>query len=71
LKIADRQLPCGCIRGEFLCSEAEELWAKTEGAYRRAISGRCTWEEYRKAVEEYNRHFATLSVGEKEGETEP
>ncbi len=51
------ELPCGCIRGVRLCSEAEELWEETGRAYKRAKSGRGTWEEYHKAVGKYEKHF--------------
>lgn len=35
-EFAATALPCGCIRGEFLCKRAQTLWAKYMEAQRTA-----------------------------------
>ncbi|NIV31247.1 MAG: hypothetical protein GWN58_17655 [Anaerolineae bacterium] len=54
------QLPCGCIRGQFLCSEAERLWRRSSDAYETAkldFEDEEAYNEYMDRLEEYNRHF--------------
>jgi len=50
-------LPCGCVVGTFLCPEAERLWAEVNAAYRTAMRGAGTWEQYEEARVAYARHF--------------
>ncbi len=47
-----RTLPCGCIRGTFLCKEAERLWRASNAAR----EAEC-WKEYREFLTLYNVHF--------------
>lgn len=46
------KLPCGCERGEFLCPEAERLWAEYGRTYRFGTTEEC--EAARKA---YDTHW--------------
>lgn len=60
------KLACGCVRGEFLCPEAEALWAGVNRAYRAAAVADYSdeaWEKYERAREGYCRHY--LSTDEK------
>ena len=54
------QLPCGCIRGEYLCREAVRLWSVATACCAE-ISGTFnpdeSWVKYEAALEEYNAHF--------------
>ncbi len=47
-----RPLPCGCIRGTFLCKEAERLWRASQSA----LESEC-WKEYREFIALYDAHF--------------
>lgn len=51
-----KELPCGCVRGSFLCPVAEHLWVQVNAAYAgaKATGG---WARYDKALEEYYAHF--------------
>jgi len=52
-------LPCGCIRGSYLCPEAVRLWDKRTVAYREAeaLHTPSAWEAYQQADEAYDDHF--------------
>jgi len=44
------QLSCGCIRGSYLCKEAERLW-------KLAMNEKYGTKEYRTCRREYDKHF--------------
>ena len=52
--------PCGCIRGERLCPEAEHLWRQVGALYEQARQGTATWVEYEQARAAYDAHFCTV-----------
>jgi hypothetical protein len=39
-------LPCGCIRGEFLCPEAVRLWGQVNHIYEKCELNLAAWKEY-------------------------
>ena len=54
------RLTCGCIRGQFLCPEAERLWQEVDAAYRvlsRDFDDEEAYDEYKDRLAEYNQHF--------------
>lgn len=51
-----KELPCGCIRGSFLCRTAVHLWMLVNDAYSYAkLTG--DWARYDKALEDYYAHY--------------
>jgi hypothetical protein len=50
-------LPCGCIRGEFLCPEAVRLWGQVNHIYEKCELNLAAWKEYDTARWEYSMHF--------------
>lgn len=56
-------LPCGCIRGEFLCPEAVALWAKVSRVWEDEKRGLATREQYQAAVDNYRAHFKEANDG--------
>ena len=54
------RLPCGCVRGEYLCQEAEHLWARAAHFFcmsREADFNDESWAEYLEVLTNYKRHF--------------
>jgi hypothetical protein len=50
-----KTLPCGCVRGHFLCPEAERLWAETERTFRLGMKlGK--WDMFDQAALRYKAH---------------
>jgi hypothetical protein len=46
-----KELPCGCVRGEFMCPEAVRLWKRVNEAYEaKDLDAYCT------AMKEYGLH---------------
>lgn len=58
-----RPLPCGCVRGSYLCPVAERLWRASEAAW---LLGKK--EESWRLRAEYEAHFdqPTVEAGEME-----
>jgi hypothetical protein len=48
----DTRLPCGCVRGAFLCPTAEQLWNASSHAWRTG-----NYPEYARLRQEYEAHF--------------
>ncbi len=46
------QLPCGCVRGSFLCVEAERLWQASNGAWHMGNEA-----DSKRLREQYEAHF--------------
>lgn len=53
------KLVCGCIRGEFLCPEAEARWRRATDAYNRAkrINTTEAWLKYKLRRQGYDNHY--------------
>lgn len=53
---------CGCIRGEYLCPEAERLWRQAGEAYQAVVRGGqwavTAWTEYDRRRQAYALHMA-------------
>ena len=45
-------LPCGCVRGSYLCPVAEQLWRRCNGAWYEGND-----DESRRLRQEYEAHF--------------
>ena len=45
-------LPCGCVRGSFLCPVAEQLWRRCNGAWYEG-----SFAESQRLRQEYEAHF--------------
>ena len=48
-----QNLSCGCVRGEYLCDTALQLWESINSIYKREGLS----DNYYKAREEYESHF--------------
>ena len=46
------RLPCGCVRGEYLCAEAERLWRASSNAWQAG-----NYADYARLRQEYEAHF--------------
>jgi len=60
-------LPCGCIRGQFLCTEAVRLWQQVNNAYLamwQYPDDAARYDEYKDRLDDYNQHFEEESAAD-------